>query len=109
MRDLTVTEDSNSTPLYCRLISDSTKGKLAEQGVVYSIEVPSDAQVVVCSGAVPFLVSASTFTYPSGTGEDISNGVLLSPGALRVENLTNLYYATTDSGLINFEFYWIKG
>ena len=105
MQELIVTRDGRSTPIYGRVISDSTSGKNAIGTTVYSATVPVGSQIIICTSSLPFLISDQSFTFPSTQEDAIPNGILLNPGAIYCENITTLYYATIEDAFINLEFY----
>lgn len=109
MKNLLVSLDSRSTALYGRAIADTTVGKLTVSGTVYNTAVPAGAQIVICAASIAYMISDQTFTIQTTPGGDISNGILLNPGALRLDGITTLYYGSADQGYINLEFYRILG
>jgi hypothetical protein len=109
MKNLLVSLDSKSTPLYGRLISDTTAGKLTIAGTIYNTVVPEEAQIVICAASATYMISGHTFAIQTTPGGDLPNGVLLNPGSIWLEGTTTLYYGSPDQTYINLEFYRILG
>ena len=109
MKNLSAILDARSTPIWARLISDSTSGKYAQALTLETVAIPAVAQVAIFGAGQPYMVSGATFTPPAAVGDSIPNEVLVNPGSIWLEGLTNLYYSAFSEGLVNIEFYKISG
>lgn len=104
---LKVVTDSGSIPLWGRRISNNTEGYYTQALIPYSVNIPDEAQILILGLSGSVMISASDFTPPSNPGDTIPNGVLVNPGAIWVEDVDTIYFATLEATLVNCEFYYV--